>query len=80
MIGDAKISSEIGLHWHMPVSRTIRNWGTTKGLAELKDGPTDATILDEVCERTLPFRSVIDIIHVTEKGTKRWTQALYGKK
>ena len=81
IVGDATISNEIGLHWHLKVSQTIRTWGTTKGLAELKNGPIEgSTVLDEVCERHLPFRSVIDIIHVTKEGENKWKASLYGKK
>jgi hypothetical protein len=28
-------------------AKTVRRWGTTKGLGELAGGPTDATKLDE---------------------------------
>lgn len=70
--GEAEIHTQLALTWHLKVSCTIRNWGTTKGLAELKNGPTNSTVTDTVCERSLPFRSVIDIIHLTPEGVKKW--------
>lgn len=75
-IGEAEIHPHLALSWHLKRSRTIRTWGTANGLAELKNGPTGSTVLDEVCERSLPFRSVIDIIHLTEKGIKAWKKSL----
>ena len=76
--GEAEPHESLALCWRLPRSRTVRQWGTTDGLAELKDGPLPATVLDPVCERTLPFRSVIDIIHLTEEGAKRWGESLRG--
>lgn len=78
IVGEAELHESLALCWHLPHSRTVRNWGTTNGLAELKDGPLDGTVLDPVCERTLPFRSVIDIIHLTERGAERWGKSLRG--
>lgn len=78
VVGEAELHESLALCWHLPRSRTVRQWGTTDGLAQLKDGPLDATVLDPVCERTLPFRSVIDIIHLTEKGVERWANSLRG--
>lgn len=75
-VGEAEMSKELALSWHLPRSRTIRVWGTSQGLSELKDGPTEKTVLDTVCERHIPFRAVLDIIHLTEKGKKAWTKSL----
>ncbi len=74
--GEGGPHPELPFHWHLIRSRTIRRWGTTNGLAELKDGPTPLTVLDEVCERTLPFRSILDIIHLTQEGVTEWKKAL----
>ena len=76
VIGDACISEDLAFHWDLLLSATIRKWGTTQGLAELKDGPLPATVLDKACRRTIPFRSVLDIIHVSEKGAQLWQQKL----
>ena len=76
VIGEAEVSDKLAFHWHMPRSRTVRVWGTSKGLAELRDGPTGKTVLDPVVERHTPFRSVIDILVPTEKGVRAWTKAL----
>jgi hypothetical protein len=78
VVGESELHESLALCWHLPVSRTIRQWGTTEGLAELKDGPKSGTVLDAVCERTLPFRSIIDIIHLTPKGLKQWNKSLRG--
>ncbi len=76
IVGKAKIHDRMPLFWHLEKSSTIRTWGTKNGLSELQNGPTDSTVLDDVCERSLPFRSVLDIIHLTEKGLKEWTKRL----
>lgn len=76
IVGEAEVHEGLALFWHLPRSRTVRVWGTTQGLAELKDGPLPGTVLDVVCERSLPFRSVIDIIHLTPTGERAWTDAL----
>jgi hypothetical protein len=73
---EAEIHQSLALHWYFPKSTTIRKWGTTEGLSELKNGPLEQTITDVVCERSLPFRSVLDIIHLTEKGVKEWKKRL----
>lgn len=39
--------------------RNVRRWGTTKGLGELRNGPTEDTVLDEVGEIIAPKRAVI---------------------
>ena len=74
--GEAEIDSKLAFHWHMERSVTIRRWGTTNGLAELKDGPLRETVLDPVVERHTPFRSVLDIIVPSEKGIAAWKKAL----
>jgi hypothetical protein len=43
-------------------ARNIRQWGTTKGLGELVDGPTSKTVLDVVGTLRAPMRAVISII------------------
>lgn len=73
---EAEVSKELAFHWHFKRSKTIRRWGTSKGIAELKDGPTKDTILDATAERFVSFRAVIDIIKVTEKGATAWTKVL----
>ena len=79
IVGEAALHEGVALFWRLRRSRTVRRWGTTEGLAELKDGPIpDKTQLDAVCERSLPFRSVIDIIHPTPKGKLAWKAALGG--
>jgi hypothetical protein len=76
IVGEAEDHEELAFHWHLKRSRTIRRWGTTKGLSELKDGPLQQTILDSVIERIVPYRSVIDLLVPTEKGRKSWLKSL----
>ena len=73
--GEAEVSKEFALHWKV-TGKTIRIWGTTEGLAELKDGPLKETKLDTVTERFIPFRSVIEMLVPTKKGVARWKEAL----
>ena len=77
VVGEAELSKDLALHWHLPRSRTVRNWGTSQGLSELCDGPVEGkTVLDPVCERVTPFRSVLDMLVPTKKGLQRWLQKL----
>ena len=44
-------------------ARTIRYWGTTRGLGELSEnGPTPTTKLDPIGTVTVPMRAVIAIV------------------
>jgi hypothetical protein len=43
-------------------ARNIRQWGTTKGLGELVNGPLAKTILDLVGTVRAPMRAVISLI------------------
>ena len=79
IVAEATLHKELALFWHFPRSRTIRCWGTTEGVGQLQDGPLPDTILDAICERSMPFRSIIDIIHLTPKGAEAWNRSLAGK-
>lgn len=52
----------------MTNARCIRRWGTTKGLGELRSGPTKETVLDDAGEVCAPINRVIHII----KCTRNW--------
>lgn len=45
-------------------ARNIRYWGTTKGIGELRTGPTEKTKVDAVGEVVVPKRAVISYITV----------------
>lgn len=75
-IGRGEISTELAFHWNIKHAVTIRVWGTTEGLAELKDGPTANTVLDTPSHEEFSFRSVIKMINLTEKGNKVWGKIL----
>lgn len=48
-------------------ARTIRIWGTTRGLGELVNGPTESTVLDDVIPSGMvSVRSIIDTFLVEE--------------
>lgn len=49
-------------------ARVIRLWGTTQGLGELRDGPTESTKLDHAGTVVAPLRAVIHLI----KCTRDW--------
>lgn len=57
--GQAKIVGDFVL---IENAKTIRGWGTTKGLGELVDGPTPSTKTEAVGTLTCPLRAVISII------------------
>lgn len=43
-------------------ARCIRYWGTTKGLGELRNGPTDKTKLDDAGTVQAPLKSLIHFV------------------
>jgi hypothetical protein len=47
-------------------ARNIRRWGTTRGLGELRNGPTQDTILDEAGEVLVPAGRVIHFIRCVQ--------------
>jgi hypothetical protein len=51
-----------GEYLYISGARNIRRWGTTKGLAELRDGPTRNTVLDDTGDVIVPMRAVIHLI------------------
>jgi hypothetical protein len=44
----------------------IRIWGTTKGLGELAQGPTNTTKLDKAGTITVPYKALIFTLEVEE--------------
>ena len=51
-------------------AKNIRQWGTTKGLGELINGPLPNTKLDSVGTVRIPMRAVISIIDVEQAKWK----------
>ena len=51
-------------------AKNIRQWGTTKGLGELRNGPTRDTVLDDAGEVTAPIGRVVHFIECA-KGWKK---------
>lgn len=50
-------------------TRTIRRWGTTRGIEQLVGGPTAGTVLDaEAASESVPVRAVIRVIDVDQKA------------
>ena len=62
-VGHVKIEGEFV---RITGAKNIRVWGTTKGLGELVNGPTNNTKLDAVGVVLAPFRAVISIIDVEQ--------------
>ena len=52
-------------------ARNIRYWGTTKGLGELRTGPTKTTKHDPVGTVRAPFRAVIHQIDCEGDGWQK---------
>lgn len=52
-------------------ARNIRQWGTTKGLAELLNGPTGKTVLDASMTVRVPMRAVLQQIDVDQGSWKK---------
>ena len=50
-------------------SRTVQNWGTNEGLAELvNNGPLPGTVLNPViAEETIPTRAILRMIELPEE-------------
>ena len=42
-------------------AQCIRRWGTTKGLGELRDGPKQGTILEDLGDVSIPQKPLIVI-------------------
>ncbi len=56
-------NTEIDDQWCVITNaRNIRQWGTTKGLGELVNGPLSKTVLDDVGTVRAPMRAVISLI------------------
>ena len=51
-------------------AQNIRRWGTTKGLGELRSGPTESTICDPYGTVRVPIGSVVSVIDCT--GDTKW--------
>lgn len=80
--GHVKVARSVEPQQHclwLPVtdSRTVRRWGTTGGLAELCDGPTAETVLDNLCPaESIPVRAILTVMEVTDKGVEAWERHL----
>lgn len=53
------VYEELPTHVVLTRARNIRRWGTTRGLSQLRSGPTEETILDEGGEIHIPRSSVV---------------------
>ena len=51
-------------------ARCIRKWGTTKGLGELVDGPTEQTFLDPAGTVRLHALAIVASYDASEEGWK----------
>ena len=49
-------------------ARNIRRWGTTEGLGELRNGPTEDTVLDQVGTVRIPLHSLVHLIDVAQNA------------
>lgn len=53
---------ETDSHLFLSNAKIIRNWGTTKGLAQLVDGPTSATVCDVASDVVLNRQAFVFLI------------------
>lgn len=68
VVGKVSPHPDLAFHWLVSPCRTIRRWGTTRGLAELVGGPVkDVTRLDDICVEEIPWRAVLKMMIVEEK-------------
>ena len=51
-------------------AKNIRNWGTSKGLGELVNGPLKDTVLDPAGTVRVPMRALIHLIDVSQSKWK----------
>ena len=78
VVGDARPHPSRAFYWHLQAGVTVRRWGTTEGLAQLQHGPAGETMLDQVCERCVPERSIIEVLIPTAEGAEKWRAVLNG--
>lgn len=60
--------SKVGQDCKLENAHIIRQWGTTKGLGELVNGPTSKTILDEAGTVEFNELTIVALVQVDEKG------------
>lgn len=60
--------SKVGSDCKLENAYNIRNWGTTKGIGELVDGPTSKTVLDATPTVNFHEMTIVALIDVDEKG------------
>jgi hypothetical protein len=60
-VGKVTISGDFVL---IEDAKNLRVWGTTKGLGELRDGPTGKTVTDDAGTVRAPLRALISLIEV----------------
>lgn len=58
----AESVTETDSHLFLTNAKIIRNWGTTKGLAELVNGPTSSTVLDTQSDVVLNRQAFVFLI------------------
>jgi hypothetical protein len=58
-VGDVRMDDQFCI---ITNAQNIRVWGTTKGLGELRDGPTSSTKCDDTGTVKAPARAVIALI------------------
>lgn len=62
----------IGLWLPYTDRRTVRRWGTTRGLGELVAGPTADTVLDDLIPAgAVPIRGILDVYEVEQEPWER---------
>lgn len=63
--------SKNGTDCKLENAHCIRQWGTTKGIGELVDGPTSSTKLDEAGTVSFNEMTIVALIDADENGWKK---------
>ena len=72
LVGRVSLHPDLAFHWRVTSARTIRQWGTTRGLAQLVSGPTKDTVLDDPANETIGFRAVLRILDASADGWEKY--------
>ena len=76
IVGRSPDPQDYALWLTLTDARVVRAWGTTRGLAELCQGPTEATRLDELCpSEAIPVRAILRVLEVDQD---KWSDHLKG--
>jgi hypothetical protein len=62
---------KVGSDCSLENAHCIRQWGTTKGIGELVDGPTSKTVLDKCDTVRFHEMTIVALLDASESGWKK---------